>query len=53
MGIEEMDAYIVVLSRDIELGLEKTAKVMGLRSVKDIEISEESEKGIAEVIGSK
>jgi IMP dehydrogenase len=53
MGIEEMDAYIVVLSKDIELGLEKTAKVMGLRSVGDIKIVEESEKGIAEVIGGK
>ena len=53
IGIEEMDAYIVVLSRDIELGLEKTAKIMGLRSIKDIKISEESEKGIAEVIENK
>lgn len=51
MGIEEMDAYIVVLSKDIELGLEKTAKIMGLRSVEDMKIVEESEKGIAEVIG--
>jgi IMP dehydrogenase len=53
MGIEEMDAYIVLLSKDIELGLEKTARVMGLRSIEDIKIVEESEKGIAEVVGSK
>ncbi|MEE8401526.1 MAG: CBS domain-containing protein [Candidatus Hydrothermarchaeaceae archaeon] len=50
MGIEEIDAYIVWLSKDIELGLEKTAKVLGLSSVRDIQIVEESEKGIAEVI---
>ncbi len=50
IGIEEMDAYVVVLSRDIELGLEKTARVMGLRSVEDITIIEESEKGITDVI---
>jgi IMP dehydrogenase len=53
MGIEEIDAYIVLLSKDIELGLEKTARTMGLRSISDIKISEESEKGIAEVIGGK
>ncbi len=53
MGIEEMDAYIISLSKDIELGLEKTAKAMGLRSIEDIKIAEESEKGIAEVIRSK
>lgn len=53
MGIEEMDAYIILLSKDIELGLEKTARTMGLRSIEDIKIIEESEKGIAEVIGAK
>lgn len=53
MGIEEMDAYIVLLSKDIELGLEKTARAMGLRSISDIKIIEESEKGIAEVIENK
>lgn len=53
MGIEEIDAYIIFLSKDIELGLEKTARIMGLRSIKDIKIIEESEKGIAEVIVGK
>lgn len=53
MGIEEMDAYIILLSKDIELGLEKTARTMGLRSIEDIKIVEESEKGIVEVIGDK
>jgi len=53
MGIEEIDAYIVLLSKDIELGLERTARTMGLRSISDIKIIEESEKGIAEIIGSK
>lgn len=53
IGIDEMDAYIVVLSKDIELGLEKTARTMGLHSIEDIKIVEESEKGIAEVIVGK
>ena len=53
MGIVEIDAYIIVLSKDIELGLEKTARAMGLKSIEDIKIIEESEKGIAEVIGGK
>lgn len=53
LGINEMDAYVVALSRDIELGLEKTAKTMGLRSLEDIQVVEEAEQGIAEVIGEK
>lgn len=53
MGIKEIDAYIVLLSKDIELGLEKTARTMGLRSIEDIKIVEESEKGIVEVVGNK
>lgn len=50
MGIEIMDAYLIVLSKDIELGLEKTAKMMGLRSLNDIKIAREGESGVMEVI---
>lgn len=53
LGIQKMDAYVVALSRDIELGLEKTAKTMGLRTLEDIQVVEEEEQGIAEVLGEK
>jgi len=50
IGIKEIDAYIIVLSRDIELGLEKTARGMGLESVNDIEIVEDVDIGIVDII---
>jgi IMP dehydrogenase len=52
LGMRSIDAYVIHLSRDIELGLEKTAKAMGLRSIKDIKVVEDSERGIAEFIRS-
>lgn len=42
MGFKEVDAYMITLSKDIELGLEKTAKGMGLRTIEDIGFVEES-----------
>jgi len=39
--------------KDIELGLEKTAKLMGLNSLDDIEVVEEEYSGVAEIIGGK
>lgn len=53
IDIDEIDSYIIVLSRDIELGLEKTAREMGLRSFSDIKIGEGTEKGIAEIVSSR
>lgn len=54
LGIEEIDAYIIVLDRDIELGMERTARTMGLRSIDDIKIVDEGEKGvIAKIVGGK
>ena len=50
IGIEDIDAYIIVLSRDIELGLEKTAKSMGLKSIYDIEIVKDVDIGIVDII---
>lgn len=49
LGLEEIDAYIIELSKDIELGLEKMAKSLGLKSLKDVKIVN-SEIGIAEII---
>jgi len=54
LGIEEIDAYIIVLSKDIELGLERTARAQGLRTIDDIQIAEETEHGIvADIVGGK
>jgi IMP dehydrogenase len=50
LNMREIDAYVIILSRDIELGLEKTARAMGLRSLGDIKVTEDSERGIAEII---
>jgi len=53
-GIEEIDAYIVVLDRDIEMGMERTARSLGLYSVEDIKIDEDSDRGvIAKIVGGK
>lgn len=53
IGIKEISAYVIVLSKDIELGLEKTARAMGLKSMEDIKIGEDTERGITEIIGRK
>ncbi|GAA0653966.1 CBS pair associated ParBc domain-containing protein [Salarchaeum japonicum] len=37
-GIEEMDAYVIVLDRRVDLGMAKTAAKEGLESVADIEV---------------
>jgi IMP dehydrogenase len=38
LGIEEMDAYVIVVDDPVELGMERTAEKEGLRSIGDIEI---------------
>jgi CBS domain-containing protein len=38
MDIEEMDAYVIVLDRRVELGLERTAEREGLETIQDIEV---------------
>ena len=38
MEIEEMDAYVIVLDRRVELGLERTAEREGLETIEDIEV---------------
>ena len=37
-GIEEVDAYVIVLDRRVDLGMEKTAQKEGLESVGDIDV---------------
>jgi len=38
LGIEEMDAYVIVVDERIELGMAKTAAESGLESLEDIEV---------------
>jgi IMP dehydrogenase len=37
-GIEEMDAYVIVLDEVVELGMQRTAEKEGLSSIDDIEV---------------
>ncbi len=38
IGIEEMDAYVILVTDDIELGMERTAREEGLDSLDDINV---------------
>jgi IMP dehydrogenase len=38
LGIEEMDAYIIVVDEDVELGMQRTAEKEGLSSIEDISV---------------
>ena len=38
VGIDEMDAYVIVLPRRIDLGMAKTAKKEGLESLADVDV---------------
>lgn len=38
LGIEEMDAYVIVVDNNVELGMEKTAKKENLHSLDDVAV---------------
>jgi predicted transcriptional regulator len=38
IDIEEMDAYVIVVDDDVELGMQRTAEKEGLRSIEDISV---------------
>ncbi|WP_435062721.1 CBS domain-containing protein [Halobaculum sp. EA56] len=38
LGVEEMDAYVIVIADHVELGMEKTARKEGLSSIDDIDV---------------
>ncbi|WP_423793066.1 CBS domain-containing ParB/RepB/Spo0J family partition protein [Methanocaldococcus indicus] len=46
LGIKELDAYVVYVNTDKELGIEKTAKNFGLKSLKDVKIVDENNLNI-------
>jgi IMP dehydrogenase len=42
MHLKELEAYIIDIDSDIELGIEKTARNMRLRSLDDVQVLDES-----------
>jgi IMP dehydrogenase len=38
LGITALDAYIIEISEDVELGMERTANAMNLRTLDDIQV---------------
>jgi IMP dehydrogenase len=49
LGIPELDAYVLTLSKDVELGLERNAHAAGLHSLADIEINDYSQHPLTEI----
>lgn len=46
LGVEMLDAYVVTLDRDMELGLEKTARSMGIYTLADVKIDMSPERSL-------
>jgi IMP dehydrogenase len=51
LEIPELDAYVLSLSKDVELGLERNAKASGLHTLDDIEINDFSQHPLVEITG--
>ncbi|MGQ0536822.1 MAG: CBS domain-containing protein [Methanobacteriota archaeon] len=49
MGIDVLDAYVLHLDRDVELGLERNARAAGLTKLEDIEINEAGQHPLVEI----
>ncbi len=49
LGIEELDAYILEVPAGVELGMEKLVKKKGIRSIKDIEVIEDTPHPLVEI----
>ena len=50
LGIEEMDAYLIVIDEPIETGIERTAREQGLESIVDIEIVDYARHPLVETV---
>ena len=50
LGVEEMDAYVIVIDDGIELGMEKTARKEGLESISDIDVVDYARHPLVETI---
>jgi len=49
LGIERIDAYVVVIDEDVELGMARTARREGLSSVDDVEVVDYARHPLVEV----
>ncbi|MFB6103853.1 MAG: CBS pair associated ParBc domain-containing protein [Halobacteriaceae archaeon] len=50
LGIDEMDAYVIVLEEPVELGMAKTAREAGLEDVDDIQVVDYARHPLVETI---
>lgn len=50
LGIDEMDAYIIVIDNDIQLGMERTAAQEGLNTIEDIRVVDYARHPLVESI---
>ncbi len=49
IGINELDAYIIEVPEDVELGLEKLVRKKGIKSVRDIQVLEDASHPLVEI----
>lgn len=49
LGIDSMDAYIIILGNEVDLGLERTASTSGLHTISDIKILDYAKHPLIEV----
>jgi len=49
MGVRQFSAFVLELSRDVDLGMEKSAEDMGLRTLDDVRIIEGSHHPLIEI----
>ncbi len=49
LGIDELEAYILEVPDNVELGMEKLVKKKGIRSIKDIEVIEDTPHPLVEI----
>ncbi|MDK2795728.1 MAG: hypothetical protein PWQ58_927 [Archaeoglobaceae archaeon] len=49
LGIDKLEAYIIEVNGDVELGVEKMARKRGLNSLKDVEIIEDVPHPLVEI----
>ena len=49
MGIQKLEAYVLKLDKDIELGLERNARASGLHSLADIDVNDFGQHPLVEV----
>lgn len=49
LGLDKLDAYVLRLDRDIELGLERNARASGLNRLEDVEINDFGQHPLVEI----